>query len=315
MISYRAQLAKIGMGAQDGLISYLGFFLAPVSLREAMRSMDFPGSYPPVNPGEEWDKNWTDEVQGCAFAHNRWFFVSNSGNGRRLHVFDGPSGAKIQSWNLDNIPPPDPPLPGFSIHHVGAIVIEGDQVFIDHWCDAGGQILVLTGDGATLNFSHWIPMPNPFGRVGMIAINFARRKIITSGGELNISRVFLHSLDTGEFLNKSMDLDPRIFDQGFAQGGFWSPNNHLYISSGEGGVFEASKEYQYIYCYSPLNGKRLGAIPVRSAAGSQELEGCCFAPIIRDGQEVFIHVVLLENEISKDDIFLKSFSADHPELI
>jgi len=313
MLSYRQQLAKIGYSPHD-LVSYRSFFLAPNSLREAMRSMDFPGRFWEADPGTELDKDWTEEVQGCAFAHGRWFFVSNADGAPRLHVFDGQSGAKVKSWNLLSMPPAN--LPGFSMYHFGALAIQGDEIFIDHWCDAGGQILVLHGDGASASFSRWIPLENVNGRVGMIAIDFARRKVVTSGGELNIDRVHLHSLDTGRYENRTLMLSPPITDGCYAQGGFWSPNNHLYISSGQGGILDSARGYQYIYCYSPLNGKLMHQIGVRSAAGRQELEGCCYANVVRNGQAVYFHAVLLENELSaKDDIFLKSFSADRPELI
>ncbi|MFY0568727.1 hypothetical protein ACN28E_33575 [Archangium lansingense] len=315
MISYRQQLAKIGYSPKE-FVSYRSFFLPPLSLREAMRSMDFPGKFWEAIPGTEQDKDWTDEIQGCAFAHGRWFYVSN--NPMTLHVFDGMSGKKVKSWKLTTVPPPDPPLPGFSFNHMGAIIIEGNYIYIDHWCGAqgaAGQILVMEGNGDTLNFVKWIPLENVNGRVGMIAINFARRMVITSGGELNIHRVYLHSLDTGKFANKTMELNPPITDKGYAQGGFWSPNNHLYISSGQGKIGDSSKGHQYIYSYSPLNGRLLNTLAVRSAAGRQELEGCCYAPVVREGQSVFIHVVLLENEVAKDDIFLKSFTADQPDLI
>lgn len=320
MSSYRQQLAKIGYSSNES-VSYRSFFLAPESLRETMGSMDFPDNYWEADPGTEKDKDWTEEVQGCAFAHGRWFYVSNASGAPRLHVFDGMSGAKVRSWDLRAVPPPDPPLAGFSTHHFGALVIDGDEIFIDHWCDAGGQILVLRGDGASIAFSRWIPLENVNGRVGMIGIDFARRRIITSGGDIDIDRVYLHFLDSGRghrsgsYAGKTLLLNPRISDHCFAQGGFWSPNNHLYISSGQGEIGDASREYQYIYCYSPLNGRLMRKIAVRSAAGRQELEGCCYANVVRNGQSVYFHAVLLENEAAKDDIYLKSFSADHPELI
>ncbi|QSQ24698.1 hypothetical protein JY651_07045 [Pyxidicoccus parkwayensis] len=315
MISFKQQLAKIGHPAGQP-VSYRSFFLAPPNLRATLRSMDFPSRFWEAIPGTEQDKDWTEEIQGVAFAHNRWFYVSNASDAPRLYVFDGPSGQKIKSWNIKNVPAPNPPIPGFSMYHFGAIAIDGNFIYIDHWCDAGGQILVFEGDGATLNFVKWIPLENVNGRVGMVAINFAQRMVVTAGGAKNIDRVYLHSLDTGRFAQKTLMLNPRISDDCYVQGGFWSPNNHLYISSGQGGFFDSAKGYQYIYCYSPLNGQRLGTIPVRSAAGRQELEGCCYAAVTRNGQQVYFHAVLLENEeTAKDDIFLKSFSADLPELI
>ncbi len=316
MISYRQQLAKIGYQPNE-FVSYRSFFLAPHSLRETLCSMDFPRDFSEVIPGDEIGEDWTEEVQGCAFAHGRWFLVSNRSGAPRLHVFEGLDFPKVQvkSWDLRGVPPPNPSLPGFQFNHFGAILISGDEIFIDHWYNNSGQILVLQGDGASIYFSRWINLANPDGRVGMIAINFERRKIVTAGGGLNIDRVYLHSLDTGEYEDKMLMLNPGIHDQCYAQGGFWSPNNHLYISSGEGHFLESAKGHQYIYCYSPLNGRLLNRIGVPSEEGSQELEGCSYAAVVRNGRQVYVHAVLLANRIFTDNIFLKSFSADRPELI
>jgi len=316
MISYREQLAKIGFGPSDP-VSFSSFFLAPNSLRETMRSMDFPSKFTEVVPGDELDQDWTEEIQGVAFAHGRWFFTQNDPDHKHLHVFDGPTGAQLKTWNLKAVPPA--PLPGFQFNHFGHIQIEDGFIFIDHFWGNSGQILVMTGDGLTLDFSRWILLenvPEVGGRVGMIAVNSAARKIVTAGGKKNIKRVLLHDLDSGAFLDRRLFLDPPISDNCYAQGGFWSPNNHLFISSGQGGLLDTAKGHQFIYCYSPLNGKRLGLAAVTTESGRQELEGCCFAPMIRDGQAVQFHAVLLENEGgAKDDIFLKSFSADQPDLI
>lgn len=317
MISYREQLAKIGYSNQEA-ISYRKFFVAPNSLGETMRSMDFPEKFWEVIPGDELDEDWTEEVQGCAFANNCWYFVSNREGEKRLLVFDGITGKMKKKWDILTVPAPDPPLPGFELYHFGSIVIDGNDIYIDHWGgSAGGQILVLEGDGiSSLTFKKWIPLDIVHGRVGMIAINFAQNVIVTSGGEKNIDRVYLHSLGSGKYIpDKTLMLDPPIKDDCYAQGGFWSPNNHLYISSGYGKVGNSSKGHQYIYCYSPLNGKRLNEIPVTTEEGKQELEGCCYAAVLREEKNVFIHAVLLENEVTRDDIYFKSFTADKPELI
>jgi hypothetical protein len=317
MLSYRAQLAKLGYGPAE-TVSYRSFFLAPASLRKTMRSMDFPTSFWEADPGDEWDEDWTEEVQGCAFAFNRWFFVSNRAGKPRLHVFDG-SMNKVASWDLAAVPPPDPELPGFEFYHFGAVLIEGNRIYIDHWCDAPerhGQILVLEGDGSYVNFVRWITLQDQNGRVGMIALNVPRRRIVTAGGEKNIAQVYLHDLDSGDYAGKTLALNPPITDGAYAQGGFWSPNNHLYISSGIGGLDMSSRAHQWIYCYSPLNGRLMGTVHVTTQWGKQELEGCSYADVIRNGQHVYFHAVLLENEEgSADDIYLKSFSADRPELI
>jgi hypothetical protein len=78
MISFRTQLAKIGVAA-DIPVSYRTFYSRPNSLRAAMRSMDAPAS-------QDWqevsdifrDDFWTDEIQGVAWNGTHWIFSSNA---------------------------------------------------------------------------------------------------------------------------------------------------------------------------------------------------------------------------------------------
>ena len=313
MIRLRENLPKIGI-SPGTRFSYRDFWLPPLSFRALIRSMDAPGSWSEIVPGNELDKDWTEEVQGCAWGHGRWFFTS--ADPRRLYVFDGPTFTEVKRWNLEAVPPA--PRPGSS-PHFGHIILNGEEIYIDHFFqddtggNAGGQVLVLTGDGATINYSHWILLDNVDGkRVCLLAINFDQQCLITSSGDLNISEVFLHRMD-GTFTGRRMPLNPPITDGGYAQGGVWSSNNHLYISSGKRNI---GHDHQYIYCYSALNGVLLGIISVPALSGKQELEGICYAEVIRNGHPVQMHAVLLENEdFAKDDIFHKSFSADRPDLI
>ncbi len=313
MISLRENLSKIGISPGTPF-SYRDLWLPPQSFRALIRSMDAPGSWLETNPGEELERSWTEEVQGCALGHGRSFFTSY--DPPCLYVFDGATGAKVKFWNLESVPPA--PGPG-SNPHFGHIIINGDEIYIDHFFQDGaggdtiGHVLVLTGDGETISYSHWIPLDNVGhgNRVGLLAINFDQQCIITCGGGLNISEVFLHDIE-GKYTGRRMSLNPPITDGGYAQGGIWSPNNHLYISSGKQNI---GHDYQYIYCYSPLNGVLLGRISVPAFSWTQELEGICYAEISRNGQPVQLHAVLLENEPGRDDIFFKSFSADRPDLI
>ncbi|QRR00216.1 hypothetical protein [Dyadobacter sandarakinus] len=314
MYSYKQQLAKIGYHPQD-VVQYSKFFLAPRSFKMLNRSMDFPGKIWEDIPGVELDKDWTDEIQGCAAANNHWYLVSNKADSPRLLVFNGKS--IVKSYNLSSVPKPS--IPGFEFYHFGSILINGQSIYIDHWDGTtGGHIMEFRGDGlSNLSFVRWIPLGLVHGRVGMLAIDFEQQVVVTSGGEKDISKVYLHSLETGMYLEgKTLLLDPPIQDGCYAQGGFWSPNNHLYISSGQGGILDQAKGHQYIYSYSPLNGKLLNTIPVTTLEGRQELEGCCYADVTRGGKRVQIHAVLLENEpVAKDDIYIKSFTADQPEFI
>lgn len=99
MQSYREGLKNIGLGpgtsnaAPGGSgVSYNRFWVKSHSFRANLRSMFAPTSYAQVSPGAELDKSWTEECQSVAFAHNRWFFVSNAAGAQTLHVFDGKAG-------------------------------------------------------------------------------------------------------------------------------------------------------------------------------------------------------------------------------
>jgi hypothetical protein len=314
MLSYREQLAKVGIGA-DATVSHAGFFLAPRSLRATMLSANTCQSFTQEVPGDEWDANWTEEIQGVAFKAERWFFVQNASDQKRLYVLRHGDMKKLKIWDLKGVPAAN--IPGFKFYHFGAVQVVGDELYIDHWFGDRGQILVMRGDENAMNFVRWIdlqPVPGVGNRMGMVAVNAEAGRIITSGGEKNIKRLCLHDLN-GVYMGKTLELQPGIDDGCYVQGGFWSPNNLIYVSSGQGGLTDTSKGQQYIYYFSPLSGRMMGAIGVRSKEGRQELEGCCYAAVQRDGRAVQIHVVLLENEAATDDIYFKSFSGSPPENI
>src|SRR5690349_14529106 len=77
MMSYRAQLAKIGIQPGTGQ-SYRKFASYPLQLSVAMRSMDWPRviSQATEAPGEI-DQGWTEECQGVAWDGAHWVFSTN----------------------------------------------------------------------------------------------------------------------------------------------------------------------------------------------------------------------------------------------
>jgi hypothetical protein len=343
MKSYKEQLKKIGI-VKGMPVSYRNFSWRPARLSDAIHAMDSPSGFNQVTekPGE-LDKAWTEECQGVAWDGSHWLFscngsqpISDSGpiignSPKAIYTFNGHTnfdddavvhqfiiatvvhGNATKSWDAKI------PLPSFAgIYHIGAITCLEGKVYVDHWNNDGGQILVLDNNGGRLSFSGWITLGKAESqRVDLVCINPIDFTIYSSFGDIGVDRLFIHNKN-GDLLRgldgqpETLRLSPPINDGGYVQGGAFSPNGHIYISSGKAGL----TNYQYIYCYSALNGHLLMRFGVLSEQDNQELEGICYAPVIRDGHNVHIHAVLLENiKVAKDNVFFKSFSATNPSIV
>jgi hypothetical protein len=91
---------------------------------------------------------------------------------------------------------------------------------------------------------------------------------------------------------------------GGVQGGVFSANGHLYLTSD---VFVGQGATQDIRAYSALNGAFLGSCHVPYSPGdldAEEMEGLA---IWADPLWGHIHVVILDNDVSGDDVMLKHF--------
>jgi hypothetical protein len=99
------------------------------------------------------------------------------------------------------------------------------------------------------------------------------------------------------------------------QGACFSPNGHLYISC-EVRLVDDTR-YKAIAYFSSVSGHLMGIIPVLAEEDGQEIEGICFGETSwLDGRKAQIHAILLENrDAALDNIFFKSFLADHPEIV
>lgn len=331
MISYRAQLAKIGV--QPGTpISYRGFYSRPTSLRQAMRAMDMPAEFHQATE-KSLDKDWTEECQGVIWDGAHWIFSTDGskdaggllvgGSPKALYTFNGNTNfnnpdqvfviAEVHPFKAAGTVEAKIPTPSFPwIHHVGPMVYHNGLVYVDHWNSLGGQLIVFQNNNGSLSYVKWIHLESAGGeRVGMVGINPWDDRIYTSLGGTLIDRLFIHGMD-GKRVGE-MPLTPPINDGAFVQGGVFSPNGHLYISSGRKKI---GRKNQFIYCYSALNGRLLRTIPVLAQESSQELEGICYADVTRNGQRAQLHAVLLDNiALAKDNIFFKSFAASEPDLV
>jgi len=323
IISYRQQLAKIGIGP-DEAVSYKAFYSRPSSLRQAMRSMDAP-------PSRQWDQVsdifrddfWTDEVQGVAWNGSHWIFSCNANQAKpdhedkAIYVFDPAQGMGDGAW-VKRIKYKDVPHPiagTESDDHWGQLTYHDGFVHVSHfWEDESpgypeSNVVVFKSEGADLSFHRWVPLTRPpnddgstGGRVEFQGINpWDGLYYSYRSGDL-----FKHDLN-GNYIGEKLILDP---PPDFVQGACFSPNGHLYIASNS--TLPEDERYQTICYYSPLNGYRFGVIPVlaEELMPFQELEGICFADVgFSDGRRAQIHAVLLENpKAALDNIFFKSFA-------
>ena len=347
MKSFRAALAKLGVPENEP-VSWRGFWSVPDGLAAAIASADFV-NFPGMNPGItelSLDENWTEECQGVAYHGDAWVFSSNGSRpisenghifgsepkalyrfrpGSSLHDGDITHKLIFATPNGDgyvNICPP--PLGGGPIYHIGAICSYSDHIYVDHWNhESFGHLAKVGFDGNQFNFVEWIRLDPEVDtdpatgekirqRVNLVGINPWDGTVLTClGGGTPQTRLFVHELNSGNYTGRELSimLDPEPKDQ-YIQGGAFSDDGRLFISVGRGDV----KNYQYIYCYSALTGRRLYVIAVLTEGDNQELEGICFARCIgKGGANLQLHVVLLENKGVldggvRDNIFFKSYA-------
>lgn len=102
MVSYPTGLAKIGV-PKTASVSYRGFDSRPLSLKQALASMDAPTSSSWSQVSDIFrDDSWTDEIQGVACSH--WIFSANAAqakpghNDKAIYVFKGGQSLGDNKW-------------------------------------------------------------------------------------------------------------------------------------------------------------------------------------------------------------------------
>jgi hypothetical protein len=347
MISYRQQLAKIGIG-YDEAVSYQAFYSRPRSLRQAIRSMDAPA-------GNSWkqvsdifrDDFWTDEVQGVAWDGTHWIFSANANQlkpgheDKAIYVFKGGETLSDGNW-VSRIKYKDVPHPisgtTESDDHWGQLTFFEGRVYVAHFWAGDppkaefASVVVFKDTNGVLEYEDWIELEKPTSptdnrteRAEFQAINPWDGMLYTCFGAGDIHEFFIHHREgpkAGQWTGKALTLDQPVK---FVQGACFSANGHLYIATNA--KLPGDARYQTIWYYAALNGHQFGVIPVLAEESedddpavddlAQELEGICFANVsVPGGQGAQIHAVLLENELAAlDDIFFKSFASSTPDLV
>jgi hypothetical protein len=310
MLSYRENLANIGMGQQVTL-SYNAFYSRPQSLRQAILSMQAPASidWHLHEPEIHRDECWTDEVQGVAWDGSNWIFSTNANqkkpgaNDKAIYVFKGRSKLKDDQWytriDYKNVPHP---ISGTheSDDHWGQLCYWNGRVYVSHWWKGGpkhgvGSVVVFNDADGLLEYSgQWIELEKPTspsdGRQGNVefqAINPWDGMLYTCFGSGKIYEFFLHDIETGAYTGKTLKFSggekkARIlkFPEGPVDvdlplnvaGACFSPNGHLYVACDV--RLANNTDCKAIAYFSALNGHLMGIIPVVAEESVKSLRAC-----------------------------------------
>lgn len=296
----------------------------PKSLKEMIHAMN-----PPLI--EQWvqsyehvfeNRRWSEECQGIASDGKSWFLVSNYNEIKALYKFSfdfkmlkaTPPGGYSGDWD---------PRAFAGDLHLGALNYYDDKIYVP--LEPSACVWILDTDLNTLDVK---PLEGTFkaedrkqgDRMPWCAVNPWNKRLYSSkfgnspyyDEEFTlvdydpVSEVHCYDLQNLE-LKGSLKLqgDPvhRI------QGGCFSENGHLYL---------ASDYTQEIRAYSAFNGTYLGSKWVdydkSDGLAGQEMEGV-FAGSI-EGDSTYFHVVVLDNDLlSLDDIYIKHYSVPSPGLV
>jgi hypothetical protein len=317
LTSYRNALAKIEEPRADGKIPDFrsGFATAPLSLGQALAAMEDPRPQHWTLPREEnIDEDWTQNCQGVARGGGHWFF---SGNGSWFGFGDVTPRAIFKLKG--------PKLVGqlrvhdYEANHLGALDFHDGQVYAaleGSPKSPHGTALYLVDE--TLEFSQLVPLlgedggaPPQGGSMPWCAVHPWNGLVYSSpfGDSDDVTTVFAYEWADDGLRNVPSEGIPLRVPIRRVQGGCFSPNGHLYLTSDEYAV----GKNKAVHVFSALNGAYRGFLRVLAEEESQELEGLCFAPMKIGGHAVQLHVVLLDQiDLEKDDIFFKHYAAPDP---
>jgi|GEM_PF-2273442 hypothetical protein len=338
MISYRTGLAKIGI-APGSSVSYLGFYLKPKSLRQAIAWMEAAS--------QEWsqiseiflDQFWTDEVQGVGWDGSHWIFAANANqskpgsNDKAIYVFKHGQPLTDNNWvsilKFKDVPHP---IAGMrEDEHWGQLCCANGLVYVSQFWSDGSNVVVFKNANGVLELDRWIDLekvPRSAGavseKVEFQAIDPWKGLLYTCFGGGDIQKFFIHEPQAddvgnwhGKFTGRAIEFEVPVRH---VQGACFSPDGYLYISSNV--KLPGDPRFQTIWYYSVLNGHRMGVIGVLAQESAdedpddpeldnlaQELEGICFREVtVTGGKAARIEAVLLENpSAALDNIFFKTF--------
>jgi hypothetical protein len=309
MISLKSRLQMIGEGHPHQAIPQIphGFHSCPRSLKEAMHAMLSPRvSEWQLNSKEhEFDnEDWTEECDGVTTDGQHWFFCSSNKDLVAIYKFSS------DFKHLGSALIPD-------TKHVGDIDFSNGLIFAP--LDPR-RIGIFDTSPKFLRFGNLDCAGEKAGHKGQLpwcAINPWNGFLYSSTFD-NVDRV--HAYDPSENFadpSKNFAYKGALHLQGppvgGVQGGVFSPNGHLYLTSD---VYEGKNATQDVRGYSALNGAYLGSchVPYKSdSLDAEEMEGLTLWTGFPFGQ---VHVVILDNDaLSDDDVYFKHFDVPDTSVL
>lgn len=299
MISLRSSLEKIGEPEPNSPFKPIPsrFHSSPRSLRAAIKSMD-----PPLI--EDWtlvhvdnfnNHDWTENCQGIVTDGNFWYVVSNNEKKRAVYKF---------SLDFDFIKLAVSPID----QHIGHPALSDGKIYVpveppDPNENASIWQLNTEFSTSVIFDLGYTENRNPIGKMSWCAIN-PWNSLLYSSVVDNVDHICAYDPKDSFSFKRKLEIEGEKVNS--VQGGWFSNNGHLYLSSDDSVDIRG---------YSALNGKFLGSFGLDYGDGD-EIEGLCVGHIINTaGLSSFVHVIILDNEGTEDDVFINHFSVPDPSVL
>lgn len=307
MTSLKDSLKKIGEPESDSAFKPIpsGFCSYPQSLRGAVRAMN-----PPLI--EEWrlagdvvhysDLDWTENCQGIVTDGNFWYVVSNNkneGDKRAVYKFS------LDFTEINHIS-------STQNEHIGHPALWNNKLYVPVEPDNDNRtarVWVLDTDFTTSDSSNiYFPLGEnnnrrPPGKIPWCAVN-PWNSFLYSSVFSGVNCLSAYDPNDSFAYKGKIDLEGDTVDK--VQGGCFSNNGHLYLTSDDSVDIRG---------YSALNGSFLGSLGLDYGDGD-EIEGLCLGHAIDPaGITSFVHVIILANQGTKDDVFINHFAVPDSSVV
>jgi hypothetical protein len=305
-ISLIEALQDFGMTSKGPVALPGTFHSSPSSLKAVVHAMRSPAiaSWVHVRTSVVENGKWTEECQGIGTDGHFWFFPSNNEEKRAVWrvSLDLKSSASVNA-------------PSAAGKHVGALACHQGTIFVA-MDDPAPKVWMLDSQLNTVgvaDLSSWPGIAEEDGIMGWCAINPWNGWYYTSQGD-NVTRLHAYDPAAGFEYRGSLALGgPAVYG---VQGGVISQNGHLYLTSD---LFVSEKATKDIRAYSMLDGRYLGSKAVSydtSTLEQEEMEGLTLLQLVGTGGDMtHVHVVILDNDVSPDDVFIQHFSVPDPSRL
>jgi len=249
------------------------------------------------NRREFANETWTEECQGLTTDGEFWYISSNNEDLRAIHKFDRHfrrlGGATFPS-HLGN--------------HIGDIDYFEGTIYAA--IEPSRSVAMFDTSPHFIGSAQLQPgrlRELPQEKMPWCAIHPWNGLLYTSNDD-DVRQIHAYDPRNNFAYAKSLDLRGGVVNR--VQGGVFSGNGRLYLAS------HGSKQ---IRAYSTLNGAFLGARALDvddSTLEAEEVEGLAIWPLTALGllSPLSVHIVILDNDLNSDDVYLDSFwvaSADH----